>query len=90
MREKWPQGARPCPRCDGTLWEPAGEVTFNNISYPVVNKCGLCLSRGYVMSGLPERTVPRHGVGALIQQMLQKLKGETPETPAAAPTEGDF
>lgn len=90
MREKWPQGARPCPRCDGTLWEPAGEVTFNNITYPVVDKCGLCLSRGYVMSGLPERTVPRHEVGGIIQRMLRALNGEAPEPSAAATTEGAF
>lgn len=90
MREKWPQGARPCPRCDGTLWEPAGEEMFNGIKYPVVDKCGLCLSRGYVMSGLPERIVPRHQVGGIVQKMLRALSGDVSEPVAAATTESDF
>lgn len=90
MREKWPQGARPCPQCNGTLWVESTLVTFNGRQYPVCDRCLSCAHRGYVMSGIPERIVPRHEVGALIQKMLQKLKGETPETSAAAPTEGDF
>jgi hypothetical protein len=62
---------------------------FNGREYPVVDKCGLCLSRGYVMSGIPERIVPRHQVGELIKKMLRKLRGEEPEG-SSVPTEGGF
>jgi hypothetical protein len=62
---------------------------FNGREYPVVDKCGLCFSRGYVMSGIPERVVPRHQIAELVQKMLRKLRGEEPEIPSV-PTEGGF
>ena len=91
MREKWPQGARACPRCSGTLWEDGRIVTFNNLQYSVVDRCTLCLNRGYVMSGIPDRIVPRHEVGGIIQQMLRALKDELPEPqPEPKPDEESF